>query len=364
MIRPLDSSFDATYYDGRVAVRHQAEVRIREAGLLVTVDGAGVPQEPMQWIYADTRFATEGTYGEPVRMERASGETLVVDSTNFIEALQQHGVVRKTIPLDLKGWPSVLLCLIFISILGSVYYSLGVSWAAELAARFMPPAWEDRLGRSVVAVLAPEYNRCKNPEALPRLQTVVNRLSSAAGRKFEVLYTNQAMVNAFAAPGGYIVVFQGLLQSAASAEEFAGVLSHEMQHVLLKHSTRAIAREFSGRALLSLMVMDSGGTPSAMQAAARLANLGYQRSDEEAADSAGVTLLARAKVQPAGLSTFFQRLERSSVGESSLRYLSTHPAMSERTETLRRQISNLSVQAEPLMTAQEWAQAQRVCRTN
>ena len=51
-----------------------------------------------------------------------------------------------------------------------------------------------------------------------------------------------AVVNAFAAPGGYIVVYRGLLDQAATTEEFAGVLGHEMQHVILKHSDRAIAR--------------------------------------------------------------------------------------------------------------------------
>src|SRR5207253_417538 len=126
---------------------------------------------------------------------------------------------------------------------------------------------EDRLGRATVAILAPEESRCKDPGAQQRLAPIVDRLSTAAGRRFTVIYVDQGVVNAFAAPGGYIVVYRGLLDQAATAEEFAGVLGHEMQHVILKHSDRAIAREFSGRALLSLMSVDSSGTPAALQGA-------------------------------------------------------------------------------------------------
>jgi len=70
------------------------------------------------------------------------------------------------------------------------------------------------------------------------------------GRAFRVPARGKqslGIVDAFAAPGGYIVVFRGLLEKTPTPEEFAGVLAHEMQHVLLKHSARAIAREFSGR---------------------------------------------------------------------------------------------------------------------
>jgi predicted Zn-dependent protease len=241
-------------------------------------------------------------------------------------------------------------------------YTWGVRFASEQAVRLMPASMERRLGRAVVATLAPEASRCT--DSAHRLQPVVDRLQAATGAKqrFEVIYVNEGIVNAFASPGGYIVVYRGLLDEARTAEEFAGVLAHEMQHVLRKHSTRALAREFSGRALLSLMSVDSSGTPGAIQAGVRLANLKYQRSDEQEADLGGAELLARAHIGVDGFVTFLRRLQSYSPAPGSAwNYVSTHPATGDRVEALAAGIKKSGADAPALMTVEQWATAREVC---
>jgi len=361
MIRPLANSFDAFYYDGISAVRYPATVELGAAELNI-----GLREKPaLVWPYATLRFAADGTYGEPVRIENGPAEALVIESHDFVEALRQHGMKRRTFPLDLRSWQAVLLCCIAIALIATVLYTSLVRLASEEAARFMPAGMERRLGNSVVAILAPEQSRCA--DSAHRLQPVVDRLQAATGSKqqFQVIYVNQGIVNAFAAPGGSIVVYRGLLDVSQTPEEFAGVLAHEMQHVLLKHSTRALAREFSGRALLSLMAIDAGGTPSAIQASVRLANLSYQRSDEEAADLAGAALLARAHVRTDGLAIFLRRLESNSpVRGSGFNYLSNHPATEDRIDALASENRKFSQNSTPLMTAEQWAAAREVCSGN
>jgi Zn-dependent protease with chaperone function len=360
MIRPLDSRFEARYYDGHAPVRQPAIVDLDGEGLNISVAG----RDSMVWKYAGLSIAADGSYGEPIRMERTSGESLIVENTDFMEAMRQHGgAQRPAIQFDLRGWPAVLFCCIAIAIIASVLYVWGVRFAADQAARFTPAFVDDRIGLAVSAILAPEQSRCTNAVARQRLQPIVDRLAAAAGTKlqFHVIYVNQGVINAFAAPGGYIVVYRGLLDEAETAEEFAGVLAHEMQHVIKRHSTRAIAREFSGRALLSLMAVDSSGTPAAIQASARLANLSYQRADEEEADLGAVALLARARIKTDGLTSFLRRLLTSSMGAASLKYLSTHPAMNERVEELQEESRKVTAPASPLMTVDEWYRARAVC---
>jgi len=353
MIRPLPSRFAATRYDGRSAMRHAVTIE-------VGADGLGIAGET--WTRGTWRVAGDGSYGEPVRVERDSGETLVVESTEFTESLRQHGVATTGASLALRGWPQIVLCCLAIMAIGGAMYWWGIAWAASQAARFMPPAIEDRLGRATVAILAPPAARCQDAAAQARIQPVVDRLSTAAGRKFTMVYVDQEIVNAFAAPGGYIVVYRGLVEQARTAEEFAGVLAHEMEHVLLKHSARAIAREFSGRALLSLMSVDASGTPAAIQGAARLANLSYQRDAEEAADRAALALLARARVATGGLSVFLRRLTTgAAAGGGPIQYLSTHPAIAERIAALEEESKRLGGTAAPLMSVEQWRAAQRVC---
>lgn len=357
MIRPLDNSFEAFYYDGLAAVRHPATLELGSAELNIEIAGRAA----LVWPYVTLRFAADGSYGEPVRIEHGSAEALVIESRDFVEALLQHGVTRRAIPLDLRRWPAVLLCCIAIAVIGSVFYVGGVRLASEQAARFMPASMEKRLGLAVVSILAPEQSRCTDSEH--QLQRVVDRLQTATESKqqFQVIYVNQGIVNAFAAPGGYIVVFRGLLDETETPEEFAGVLAHEMQHVLLKHSTRALAREFSGRALLSLMAVDSGGTPGAIQASVRLANLSYQRSDEESADLRGAALLSRAHVRTDGLATFLRRIQTITPGVGIGNYLSNHPATEDRIEALELETRKLKGGSMPLMTPEDWVAARAVC---
>jgi len=360
MIRPIDSSFLARYYDGKFPVSHDASVEIRDAGLLVSVEGA----EPEPWPISGIEFTADGAYGEPVRMESRTGETLIVESHDFVEALRQHGIQRRApVSINLRSWPAIIACGVAIAILASIYYAVGVTWAADVSARVMPMFLEEKLGKSVLSLLAPESSRCAVP-AHGGLQAMVDRLRAASGSpyRFRLIYVNQPIVNAFAAPGGYIVVFRGLLDEAQTPEEFAGVLAHEMEHVILRHSSRAIAREFSGRALLALMAIDSSGTPTAIQAGARLANLSYQRSDEEEADLAGARLLAKAGMPTGGLTTFLRRMQVDPrAGEPSFKYLSTHPAMAERIEKLRSELSRNPQPTKPLMTPAEWYAARQVC---
>src|SRR5271154_544385 len=228
MIRPLDSTFDAVYYDGQVAIRRAATVELGQAELNIGVSDGGT----LVWPYANMKIAADGSYGEPVRIEHGLTEALVIESNKFVEALQQHGVTRKALPLDVRRWPAVLLCCIAITVVASVLYTWGVRIVSEQAVRFMPASMEKRLGLAVVSTLAPVASRCT--DSGHRLQPIVDRLQAATGSKqrFQVIYVNQGIVNAFAAPGGFIVVYRGLLDQASTPEEFAGVLAHEMQHVL------------------------------------------------------------------------------------------------------------------------------------
>src|ERR1700687_3340881 len=173
MIRPLDNSFEAFYYDGLAAVRHPARVDLGAAQLNIGISG----RTALVWSYSALQFASDGSYGEPVRIEHGSAEALVIQSRDFVEALRQHGVTRRAIPLDLRRWPAVLLCCIAIAAIASILYISGVRLASEQAARFMPASMEKRLGNAIVTILAPQQARCVDSEH--HLQSVVDRLQAA-----------------------------------------------------------------------------------------------------------------------------------------------------------------------------------------
>src|SRR5438046_2895507 len=122
-----------------------------------------------------------------------------------------------------------------------------------------------------------------------------------------VYVVDMPTVNAFAAPGGSVVIFRGLLQRTDSPEQLAGVLAHEFQHVLQRHSTRAIIQHTSSGLLIAALTGDvTGPLAYGLEAARVLGHLRYSREAETEAGAEGLTMLLAARVDPAGMITFFE----------------------------------------------------------
>ena len=108
-----------------------------------------------------------------------------------------------------------------------------------------------------------------------------------------------------------IVVFRGLLERTESAEELAGVLAHEIQHVMHRHATKAILRQASAGVLVAALVGDvSAVVAFGIQSARTLGDLRYGREAELEADRDGMRMLHAASVDPAGMVAFFQGMQR------------------------------------------------------
>ncbi|MDH4216856.1 MAG: M48 family metalloprotease [Gallionella sp.] len=153
--------------------------------------------------------------------------------------------------------------------------------------------------------------------------------------QFGVLDDND--VNAFASPGGYVLVTKGLLSNMKSEAELAGVLAHEVSHVLRKHHLQAIKKgartglmaEFASSALEK-----KGADPNLVKlvnAGTEVYARGLDKDDEFEADRMGVVIAARAGYDPYGLPAVLQTLLSLNAQDSSLALMfKTHPAVAER----------------------------------
>ncbi len=148
-------------------------------------------------------------------------------------------------------------------------------------------------------------------------------------------------VNAFAAPGGYIFITKGLLMHMKSEAELAGVLAHEISHVLRKHHLNAIKKgartdlmvEFAGEA-----VKEKGGSQNLIKlanAGTELYARGLDKEDEFEADRMGIVIAARAGYDPYGLPAVLQTLQSLNPKDTKLALMfKTHPALSDRLKLL------------------------------
>jgi beta-barrel assembly-enhancing protease len=206
-----------------------------------------------------------------------------------------------------------------------------------------------------------------------QLQQYVNKVGRWVAQQSErsLLHWNFAVVdstdlNAFAMPGGYVLITKGLLQNLHSESELAAVLAHEIAHVMQKHHLKEIERQNSV-ALMSNLAMvasdvyqakqDSKGrsvdylkdkqiTERLLGATHELYTKGLRKEDEFEADRIGLVLAARADYDIYGLAVVMQTLSAIDPGDSHMALLfATHPQPTERLETMQPYINKLEQQS-------------------
>ena len=227
----------------------------------------------------------------------------------------------------------------------------------------LPLEQEVAFGRAVVGQVeaflgADTPLTCDTPTGLAALEKMERRLTEGQGLTYDIdlRVFDHEMVNAFAAPGGQIVILRGLLDEAESAEEVAGVLAHEIGHVEARDPTRLAFRSAGSAGIIALLLGDvTGGTVIGLLGD-HILTASYTREAETAADGFAFALLGRTGIGTEGLAQFFDRIE--GMGGDVPEILSTHPATGNRAEAARAAASGDVV---PVMTDAEWRDLQGIC---
>lgn len=229
-------------------------------------------------------------------------------------------------------------------------YDAIVAWSATRVS----PETERRLGQHVVASLREEGRLLEAGPAVQAIADVGNRLTAGSHYDYRWFVLIDKDVNAFAAPGGVVVVHSGLIQAAESPDEVAGVLAHEVQHVELRHSLQNMIHAIGWAALLTVVLGDVSAIAGVLIHQA--GTMRFSRELESQADMRGLEALHRAGLPAQGMVTFFRRLQREEVGSVPL--LSSHPATVERIQRLE---SAIAARAPPRLApiVVDWPALQR-----
>jgi Zn-dependent protease with chaperone function len=219
----------------------------------------------------------------------------------------------------------------------------GSDLLVEMAVERIPVEWEEKLGESAYRDFLSHQEIIKEGSAVAAVEEVTHRLTEQlpdSPYTFRVTVVKSDAVNAFALPGGYVVVFTGLIKKAESGEEVAGVLAHELNHVLQRHGLERIVKNLGLMAVVAIIVGDQQGLVGLMrQVGVELLTLKFGREQETEADLTGLRLLHRAKIDPAGMIAFFQKL--SEKDEGRMEWLSTHPMSTARAARLKAELAAL-----------------------
>jgi beta-barrel assembly-enhancing protease len=308
--------FSGSLFDGKSATKHHVDVELTPQEIILKLTG----REPIRWPYSHLRWTAKTI---PFYVEHRADdenieplETLVVEDRDFYESFsriapESFSVAEKESSFSWKLYTAGILILIFFAY-GLI--KVAPTFLADKMVAKIPIDWEVTIGQSILSMLPVEEH--PNEEVIAILQDIVDLLKqSLVGNpppydlKVFILPVRQS--NALALPGGPIVIFEGLLHEAESPEELAGVLAHEIQHILLRHSTRGVLRYLSKDMLVTLFLGDVNSVMEGIvELTGELDTLGLSREMEAEADKKGMELILSANINPHGMIRIFEKLTR------------------------------------------------------
>jgi predicted Zn-dependent protease len=227
--------------------------------------------------------------------------------------------------------------LLFVAACGSGGLGGGVSLDEE---------WQ--LGNQAAAQVEQQVRLVNDSQATAYVRMVGERIHAAtplAGRPFDFKIINDSSVNAFSLPGGHIYVNTGLIAQADRANMLAGVMAHEISHVVARHAIKQIQQQNTINVIGSILL---GQNPNALaQIAAQVVAGGamarFSRADEKQADDMGLELMTQAGYDPHGMLDMFQKLlalDRSNPGAVA-RFFQDHPGTQDRIDDITGRINRM-----------------------
>lgn len=362
----------ADFVDGAHARLQRVSVRPR-AG---TAGGAleiGLPEGDVQiWPLEELREVPDQAVRQGIVLARAGGDParLYLDDPAIAAALRAHCP-----ELNRVTWSRPLLRRLgglaagALAAVALIVFVL-IPFMADRLAMLMPSRGEQALGAATFEQVRNALGQgrgpvpvCRQPEGLAALERMTARLVGDRSYPYplEVQVLRHPMINAFALPGGYIILFDGLLRDAGSAEAVAGVLAHEIGHVAARDPTRLALRSAGSVGVLGLLFGDFAGGAFILLLTEHLIRASYSRQAEADADAYAAAMLAEAGLPAAPLAAFLRRLAADDREATALSHFATHPDPRARAEATEAADTIGETPFKPVLTPREWEALRTVC---
>jgi predicted Zn-dependent protease len=355
--------FAGALSDGHSAATTRVEVALAEAGVELRLRGE---RQALVWPYDKLHSAVPLSAAAPdvlLGLKDGASALFVADPV-FARPLLARAPALSTVRQRWHGLrPGI-------SVLAGVLVVAAAMWFYELhpaqaMARLMPQPTREALGRAVIAGIVEQHKVCETQASRVALDRLTQRLTAAAANTplaVRVLLLDWSLVNAFAAPGGQIVLTRGLIRQAVSPDEVAGVLAHELGHALELHPETGVVRAMGLAAATQLIFAGSAGTLS--NVGIILTQLRYTRIAEREADAHALRILKGAGISAKGFGDFFERLEGKGPPSETAKRISeyelirTHPRTRERIGVVRAQPDYPATAA---LAAEDWQALRNAC---
>ena len=260
-------------------------------------------------------------------------QRIEVNAHNFAQRLEE--TLNSSNKWGRRAWSAGVMTLVkvfifFLALIAAAYLWL-VPFLADRMARKVPISYEESLGNTL-------FDAMKGGFLIDQRKTAVineffGELKIPTKYNIRITVVNEKVSNAFAMPGGNIVVYDHLISQMQHYSELAALLTHEFTHVNNKHTTRSLFRKLGSSIFLSVILGDLGAmTTVIVSNTDNLKDMNYSRSLERESDLNGVKLLSERKIDCNGFVRMFNILKRQedSTGVKVPEWTNSHPNLEKR----------------------------------
>jgi len=343
-----DEDVRVWHYDGASAIRHEPFLIIEGDHFYLVEDTIPSAQYGLAQLVAREPVGGLPVYGLKGKTGWRIGffEALPPALADVMPAPARYGGIIDR--LGLLGALAIFAAITAITL-------LLLSRTPAIVAKLVPPSLERKLGDLMIGDFGNRF--CNGPGGRDALAALTRRLQVKTG-SVDIEVANIAMVNAVTLPGGRIIIFDGLLKNATSADEVAGILAHELGHVEHRDVIESLLRQLGLSVILGGLDGNIGGYTNALLSTA------YSRGAERRADDYAIEALNRSRISPLPTADFFKRLAGGEAKNKNtvawLSYLSTHPVSATRAESFTRSAKG-SGGFLPALAQDDWKKLKTIC---
>ena len=339
------------YFNGQSSKPFQAEITITNLHILINImDGDYI--QTIQWEHENVHVTDiPGSDKVSVKYGEFPYQSIELNSAAFFSSVKEvnptAAYIRTPYNFLVGKSPRVLIGIgiAFLAVILVCYFFL-LPLATQAIVKAIPVDTEIALGKRISEEILKD-------EVVDTVRTAsVNRfyknLKSKSKYPVTIVVVRSDIKNAFAMPGGQIVVYTGLLKEMNDYSELVALLGHEKAHIEERHSLQMLAKSLGLYIVISLVFQDVNGVGSILvENASSLQQLSYSRKYESDADDLGLKLMLNNNVDPNGMCTLFSHLKAGEGAISVPEFLSTHPDLNHRIEVLKKKMAKLKYEITP-----------------
>lgn len=371
---PQKYAFDGWYFDGATATQHRVQLGIDDAkggvDLRITGDNDLLVIWPLHLLRRLPDQA--GSDGLVLQIVDDPVQRLILRNTEATQRLISRcpDIFQKPPAKGLgRIWAWSVAAITSVALI--IFVLIPVM--ADQMASFLPPKGEKALGDATFdhirnALSETDFEPidiCDRPRSVAALNRMSARLTQGLDLPYPISLhvLDSPMVNAFALPGGYVVLFRGLIEEAQTPDELASVFAHELGHVVARDPSRSALRSAGSIGVLGLLLGDFAGGAVVLFLAERLIDASYSQKSEQAADDFAAGLMAQNGVAPGALADMFERFAQDDGdGKNGLMaHFASHPEMTARIAEVRANPSANSLAFQPSLSDADWLDLRMIC---